>query len=63
MVGILWHSVAAGDKREIRRLLLRMPFMVQLLAIGTDVLSAVGCSSNGGVEALARFYICMNRKN
>ena len=57
MSGILWHSVAAGDRRVIGRLPLLVPRMVQLLAVRTDVPLAVGCSLSRGVEAFARLVV------
>ena len=49
MVGILWHSVAAGDSWAIGRLPLLVPVMVQLLAVSIDVPFAVGRSLSSGV--------------
>ena len=57
MVGILWHSVAAGDSWAIGRLPLLVPVMVQLLAVSTDVPFAVGCSLISGVEVFARLVV------
>ena len=57
LVGILWHSVAAGDRRASGRLPLLVPLRVQLLAVETEMPLAVGCSSCGGVEAFARLMV------
>lgn len=57
MVGILWHSAAVGERLGIGRVPLLVPVMVQLLAVGTDMPSAVGCSLSGGVDALARLVV------
>ena len=57
MVGIRWHSEAAGDSWVIGRFPLLVPVMVQLLAVSTDVPFAVGCSLISGVEASARFMV------
>ena len=57
MVGILWHSDAAGDSWVIGRLPLLVPVMVQLLAVRTDMPFAAGCSLISGVEALARLVV------
>ena len=57
MVGMRWHSVAAGDRRGMGRLPLLVPLMVQSLAVDTDVPSAVGCSSSSGVEEFARLVV------
>ena len=57
MVGILWHSDAAGDSWAIGRFPLLVPVMVQLLAVSTDIPFAVGCSLSSGVEALAGLVV------
>ena len=57
MVGILWHSVAAGDRCGMGRLPLLLPVIVQLLAVRTDIPLAVGCSLSSGVVALARLVV------
>ena len=57
MSGILWHAVAAGDRRVIGRLPLLVPRMVQLLAVRTDIPLAVGCSWSRGVAAFARLVV------
>ena len=59
MSGILWHSVAAGDRRAMGRLPLLAPLIVHLLAVSTDIPFAVGCSSSSGVEAFARLVVCL----
>ena len=57
MVGILWHSVAAGDSWAMGRLPLLVPVIVQLLAVSTDMPLTVGCSLISGVEAFARLVV------
>lgn len=57
MVGILWHSDAAGDGWVIGRLPLPVPVTVQLLAVSADMPFAVGCSLINGVEAFARLVV------
>ena len=57
MVGILQHLVEVGDRQEMGRLPLLVPFVVQLFAVNTDVPSVVGCSSSSGVEAFARLVV------
>ena len=57
MVGIRWHSDAAGDSWVIGRLPLLVPVMVQLLAVSADVPFAVGRSLMSGVVALARLVV------
>ena len=57
MVGILWHSVAAGDRCGMGRLPLLLPVMVQLLAVSTDIPLVVGRSFGSGVEASARLVV------
>ena len=57
MVGILWHSDAAGDSWAMGRLPLLVPVMVQLLAVSTEMPFAVGCSLISGVEVFARLVV------
>ena len=57
MVGVQWHSVAFGDDRAVGRLPLRVPVMVQLLAVNTDIPLFVGCSPMRGVELFARLVV------
>ena len=57
MVGILWHSVAAGDSLGVGKLPLLVPVIVQLLADSTDVPLVVGCSFSSGVEVSARLVV------
>ena len=57
MVGILWHSDAAGDSWVIGRFPLLIPVIVQLLAVSTDIPFAVGRSLMSGVVALAKLVV------